>query len=160
MSRKRVAAARKIRLKCVDSNDSESDVTIKSEQESVSIQDDSSTLSEYNDNDSDSTSQSSVNSAATIKQKEKSQNEFREAFVSRRRKIRKDKLNLEVVRDFCHDVCRLDTFNSNQKIHVHNYDGSYDYHQVHIRNQSLKEFYNISDLWLLAKREQENKNRI
>ena len=155
ISRKRVASARKVRAKfddiiqreaCneknnVDSDDSESSINLESGQESISPDDDDSTLSEYNNDVSDSSSQSSVNSAVASKQKEKSQNVFREAFVSRRRKVRKDKLNLEVVRDFCHDVCRLDTFNSNQKIHVHNYDGSYDYHQVHIRNQSLKEYY-------------------
>ena len=37
----------------------------------------------------------------------------------------------------------MDTFNSSQKIQVHNYDGSFEYHPVHIRNQSLKEYYKI-----------------
>ena len=48
-----------------------------------------------------------------------------------------------IVRDYCHEICRMDTFNSSQKIQVHNYDGSFDYHPVHIRNQSLKEYYKI-----------------
>ena len=58
------------------------------------------------------------------------------------RKIRDDKLDLSVVRDFCHDVCRLDTFAS-AKVYVHNYDGTYSYHQVHIKSQSIKCYYDI-----------------
>ena len=37
------------------------------------------------------------------------------------RKVRGDKPDLGVVRDFCHDVCRLDTFAS-AKVYVHDYD--------------------------------------
>ena len=75
----------------IDGNESESSENSESEQLSISSEDGYSTLSEYNDNDSDSISQSSVNCAATIQQKEKKQNVFRDAFVSRRNKIRKDK---------------------------------------------------------------------
>ena len=60
----------------------------------------------------------------------------------RERKARKDKLNLNVVRDFCHDICRLDTFAS-AKIFVHNYDGTRSYHQVHIKSQSLGEYHKL-----------------
>lgn len=55
----------------IKSNESESSENSESEQLSISSEDGYSTLSEYNDNDSDSITQSSVNSAATIEQKEK-----------------------------------------------------------------------------------------
>ena len=35
---------------------------------------------------------------------------------------------LGVVREFCHNACRMDSFNSSHKIQVHNYDGSFEYH--------------------------------
>ena len=70
-------------------------------------------------------------------------NIFNENLKYRKRKVHKNKLNLEVVREFCHDACRMDTFNSSQKIQVHNYDGSFEYHSVHIRNQSIKEYFKI-----------------
>lgn len=74
----------------------------------------------------------------------------------KKRKTRNDKLNLEIVREFCHETCRLDTSNSSQKILIHNYDGSFDYHQVHIRNQSIKEYYKIlekSSMYAIWRRE-------
>ena len=37
---------------------------------------------------------------------------FFSSLTPRRRKTRKDKLDLNVVRDFCHNICRLDTFAS------------------------------------------------
>ena len=46
------------------------------------------------------------------------------------------------MRDFCHDICRLDTFAS-AKVYVHNYDGTFSYHQVHVRSQSIKCYYDI-----------------
>ena len=57
--------------------------------------------------------------------------------------MRCNKLDLGVVRDYCHEICRKDTFNSSKKIRVHNYDGSFDYHPIHLRNQSLKEYYKL-----------------
>ena len=73
----------------------------------------------------------------------KKTNIFNDNLNYKKRQIREDKVNLEIVRDFCHATCRMDTFNSSQKIQVHNYDGSFEYHPVHIRNQSLKEYYKI-----------------
>ena len=73
----------------------------------------------------------------------KKENIFHDNINQKKRKTRNDKLNLEIVREFCHETCRLDTFNSSKKILVYNYDGSFDYHQVHIRNQSIKEYYKI-----------------
>ena len=70
----------------------------------------------------------------------KKTNVFNDNLNYKKRKIREDKLNLEIVRDFCHATCRMDTFNSSQKIQVHDYDGLFEYHPVHIRNQSLKEY--------------------
>ena len=59
------------------------------------------------------------------------------------RKIRDDKLDLSVVRDFFHDICKLDTFAS-AKVYVHNYDGTYSYHhQVHVKSQSIKCYYDV-----------------
>ena len=52
----------------------------------------------------------------------KYKNIFNENLNYRKRKIRCNKLDLGVVRDYCHEVCRMDTFNSSQKIQVHNYD--------------------------------------
>ena len=69
-------------------------------------------------------------------------NIFYTALSPKERKIRDDKLDLGVVRDFCHDVCRLDTFAS-AKVYVHNYDGTFSYHQVHVRSQSIKCYYDI-----------------
>ena len=65
-------------------------------------------------------------------------------------------MNLEIVREFCHETCRLDTFNSSQQILVHYHDGSFDYHQVHIKNQSIKEYYKIfekSSIYAIWQRE-------
>ena len=76
------------------------------------------------------------------KEKEKRKNIFEAALSPKCRKERKDKLNLEVVRDFCHDQCRLDTF-STTRILVQNYDDSHTYHDLHIRSKSLIEYYKI-----------------
>lgn len=81
----------------------------------------------------------SDNGNKELKKKEK-KNIFFLAISPKIRKTRKDKLNLDVVRDFCHDICRLDTF-ATAKIFVHNYDGSRSYHQVHVKSQSLKDYY-------------------
>ena len=75
-------------------------------------------------------------------EKKKKQNIFYDALSPKGRKTRIDKLDLNVVRDFCHETCRLDTFAS-AKIFVHNYDGSHSYHQIHVRSQSLKEYYKM-----------------
>ena len=69
-------------------------------------------------------------------------NIFYTALSPKERKIRDDKLDLGVVRDFCHDICRLDTFAS-AKVYIHNYDGTFSYHQVHVRSQSIKYYYDI-----------------
>ena len=156
--RKRIATARERRLKfdklaenAADVvgnqiNDNTSDSTVNTEEDQWSLSssdDDGNSIYSGGDIDVFSTDVSSISTVAPAKEKPMKKNVFRDALNFRVRKIRKDKLNLEVVRDFCHDVCRLDTFNSGHKIHVHNYDGSYDYHQIHIRNQSLKEYYKM-----------------
>ena len=69
-------------------------------------------------------------------------NIFHTVLSPKNRKIRDDKLDLSVVRDFCHDICRLDTFAS-AKVFVHNYDGTYSYHQVHVKSQSIKCYYDV-----------------
>ena len=47
----------------------------------------------------------------------KKTNIFNESLNYNKRKLREDKLNLEVVRDFCHATCRMDAFNGSQKIY-------------------------------------------
>ena len=74
--------------------------------------------------------------------KECKKNIFHTVLSPKNRKIRDDKLDLSVVRDFCHDICRLDTFAS-AKVYVHNYDGTYSYHQVHVKSQSIKCYYDV-----------------
>ena len=69
-------------------------------------------------------------------------NIFHRVLSPKERKIRDDKLDLGVVCDFCHDVCRLDTFAS-AKVYVHNYDGTYSYHQVHIKSQPIQCYFEI-----------------
>ena len=140
-------------------NDNRSECTIDTEDDQSSlpsIDNDGNSICSSDVIDDFSTDVSSISTAAPTKAKPMNKNVLRDALNFRSRKIRKDKLNLEVVRDFCHDICRLDTFNSGHKIHVHNYDGSYDYHQVHIRNQSLKEYYKLfetSQIYALWQRE-------
>lgn len=53
-----------------------------------------------------------------------------------------DKLDVNIVRDFCHDVCRLDTF-ATAKIFAPNYDGTRSYHQFHVKSQSLRDYFNM-----------------
>ena len=137
-------------------NDNRSDCTINTEESQSSISSSDNDGNSSDDIDDFSTDVSSISTVAPTKEKTMNKNIFRDALNFKTRKIRRDKLNLEVVRDFCHDVCRLDTFNSGHRIHVHNYDGSYDYHQIHIRNQSLKEYYKLfetSQIYGLWKRE-------
>ena len=55
----------------------------------------------------------------------------------------------------------MDTFNRSQKIQVHKYDGSFEYHPVHIRNQTLTEYYEMfgrSDMYAVWQNENENEN--
>ena len=107
--------------------------------------------------DFDDFSEKSVESDGEVVMRvKKKENIFHDNINQRKRKTRNDILDLEVVREFCHETCRLDTFNSIQKILVHNYDGSFDYHQVHIRNQSIKEYYKIferSSMYAIWQRE-------
>lgn len=56
------------------------------------------------------------------KKKSNAKNIFMSVLSPEQRKTRKDKLDLKIVRDFCHEMCRLDTFAS-AKILVHNCDG-------------------------------------
>jgi hypothetical protein len=51
-------------------------------------------------------------------------------------------LDLNVVRDFSHEICRFDTF-ATAKIFVRNYDGTTSYHQMHTKSQSMKDYYKI-----------------
>ena len=171
--RKRVATARERRLKFDklaenaakevenEINDNRSECTIDTEDDQSSlpsIDNDGNSICSSDVIDDFSTDVSSISTAAPTKAKPMNKNVLRDALNFRSRKIRKDKLNLEVVRDFCHDICRLDTFNTGHKIYVHNYDGSYDYHQVHIRNQSLKEYYKLFETSLIyALWQRENK---
>lgn len=74
--------------------------------------------------------------------KEERNNIFGVTLYPKLRKERVDKLSLEIVRDFCHEQCRLDTF-STSRILVQNYDDSHTYHDLQIRSKSLKEYYNI-----------------
>jgi hypothetical protein len=117
---------------------------------SSNISDTSEEFSSFDDCESDvshdfqesaSDTELSDDEKATVLKKFK--NIFNENLNYRRRKIRFSKLDLSVVRDWCHEICRMDTFNSTQKIQVHNYDGSFNYHPVHIRNQSLQEYFKI-----------------
>ena len=84
----------------------------------------------------------SINSAIEVPNVEKKENIFVHALAPTARKICEDKVDLTVVRDFCHEMCRLDTFAST-KVYVHNYDGTHSYHQVHIRSQSIKNYYTM-----------------
>lgn len=74
--------------------------------------------------------------------KKNKQNIFVTALTPTERKVRDDKLDLSVVRDYCHEICRLDTF-ATAKTYVHNYDGTYSYHPVHVKSQSVKSYYEI-----------------
>jgi hypothetical protein len=76
-------------------------------------------------------------------------NIFNDNLNYKKRKVRHDKLDLSVVRDHSHEVCRMDTFNSSQKIQVHNYDGSFEYHSVHIRLFSLMVYYKMFERSLM-----------
>ena len=91
--------------------------------------------------DSDDTNSKCPDSGSKSK-KSNAKNIFLSVLSPRERKTRKDKLNLNVVRDFCHEICRLDTFAS-AKIFVHNYDGTRSYHQMHVKSQSLKNYYKV-----------------
>ena len=94
------------------------------------------------ESETDATDHQANNSVNNRNKKVVPKNLFLSVLSPRERKTRKDKLDLNVVRDFCHDICRLDTFAS-AKIFVHNYDGTRSYHQVHIKSQSLIEYYKI-----------------
>ena len=106
----------------ISSNDSQSDyITSGSESESINIE---------------------PTIIKAVAKKPLKRNIFYDALSPKERKKRIDKLNLAIVRDFCHETCRLDTFASS-KIFVRNYDGSHSYHQIHIRSQSLREYYKM-----------------
>jgi hypothetical protein len=77
--------------------------------------------------------------------KKKKQNLFQLALTPTERKIRNDKLDLSVVRDWSHNICRLDTFAS-AKIYVHNYDGTHSYHQQHVKCQAIKFYHELFDV--------------
>ena len=47
--------------------------------------------------------------------------------------------DLNVVCDFCHDVCRLDTFASASKF----VRRTRSYHQAHIKTQSVEKYFNM-----------------
>ena len=101
---------------------------------------DASDDSQIDDNNNEnSEDEISVNKKTVKIEKE---NTFFSALSPKFRKIRRDKLDLNVVRDFCHDVCRLDTF-ATAKIFVRNYDGTRSYHQLHVKSQSLRDYYNM-----------------
>ena len=82
--------------------------------------------------DFDDISKSVESDGEVVMRVKKKENIYDDSINQRKRKTRNDKLDLEV--EICHETCRLDTFNSSQKILVHNFDGSFDYHQVYIRN--------------------------
>lgn len=51
------------------------------------------------------------------------ENIFHTVLSPKDRNVRDDELNHSVIRDFCHDICRLNTF-ALIKVYVHNYDGT------------------------------------
>ena len=83
-----------------------------------------------------------VDNVVVEEKKMKRKNVFEIALTPKPHEKRKDKLNLEIVRDFCHENCRLGTF-SITRILVRNYDDSLTYHDLHIRSKSLKEHHSM-----------------
>ena len=75
-----------------------------------------------------------VDNVVVEEKKMKRKNVFEIALTPKPHEKRKDKLNLEIVRDFCHENCRLGTF-STTRILVRNYDDSLTYHDLHIRSK-------------------------
>ena len=102
----------------------------------------SDTYSESDGTESGGSEMNKSESEILGKGKKRRENIMLNAISPKIRKIREDKIDLSVVRDFCHEICRLDTFAST-KVYVHNYDGTHSYHQVHIRSQSIKNYYLI-----------------
>jgi hypothetical protein len=172
ISRKRVAAAKERRAdfdKIVE-NENSKQQNVNTEMGENVNESSSEIMSSESSSENDLTSENSNNESdnsnnecdllsegeAIEVEKVKNINIFLDSLNYRRRKIRSNKLNLEVVRDFCHDICRLDTFTTGHKVHIKNYDGSFEYHQVHIRNQSLKEYYKLfekSSIYAIWQRE-------
>ena len=72
--------------------------------------------------------------------KVKRKNAFETALALKCRKEKEDKLDLDVVRLFCHEECRMDTF-STCRILVLNYDDTHTYHDICILSESLKGYF-------------------
>ena len=160
VTRKKIAAAREKRIsfnnivneKIIDKNVQQSDSASDSDSSAVDHYnafyntsdevDDTYTEDSGSESDIGETDTQCSSSVNNSNKKLVAKNLFCSVLSSKERRIRKDKLDLNVVRDFCHDICRLDTFAS-AKIFVHNYDGTRSYHQVHIKSQSLKEYFKI-----------------
>lgn len=85
---------------------------------------------------------------------------FRKIILRPKRKERADKNNLQVVRDYSHEECRPDTFNTYQKVLVHEYDGTIAYHKIHIRNHSINEYFLLFEKSIKYKRWQDENKRI
>lgn len=146
VSRRRISSAKQKRLKFdgiidteernnEDSTDqSNDDVShAQSENEQYDIENESDYFSGKGSEDENAI----VDNKIVVEDKKKKKSIFEIALTPTPRHKRKDKLNLDVVRDFCHENCRLDTF-SNTRILVRNYDDSHTYHDLHIRSKSLK----------------------
>ena len=79
--------------------------------------------------------------AATIEQprKIKKVNAYQKHLTQDKRKRRKDCPNyMSVVRNYAHDVFRIDTF-AKDKVFVENEDGTWEYHMQHVQNASMED---------------------
>ena len=92
------------------------------------------------ENDKSVDNNESVESNNSVQKESVKKNIFYSVLSPKEKKTRLDKLDLSIVRDFCHEKCRLDTFASSQ-VFVHNYDGTHSYHQIHVKSQSLMQYY-------------------
>ena len=94
----------------------------------------------YSENDKSVENNKSVENCKGVEKESVKKNIFYSVLSPKEKKTRLDKLDLSIVRDFCHEKCRLDTFASSQ-VFVHNYDGTHSYHQIHVKSQSLMQYY-------------------
>jgi chromosome segregation ATPase len=138
ISRRRIASAKQ-KIKMFD--DVVEKVKKKIEKSREIIDSDGSVVDEYStdfgDENSDEKSctdgnendeRDEIEQTPDMKDTEK-ENVFFFALSPKERELRRDKLNLNVVRDYCHEVCRLDT-SASARVFVHDYDGNHSYHQV------------------------------
>lgn len=159
ISRRRIAAAkqkRKMFDDIVEKEKKKKERSIEIIDSDGSVTDDNSVVDEYSadfgdynsdasksDNENENNVRCEISDRQTPEAKDtEKENVFLFALSPRERLLRRDKLKLGVVRDYCHEVCRLDTFAS-AKVFVHDYDGNHSYHQVHQKTHALQEYYNM-----------------